>query len=167
VCKNDVGVQIHFFHWNIIQTTPLFTAMPAPIVISNCTPIDVFLDLILLVIYLFMDHSHAFLCGSNYNRNTVIVLTTTEANLFFSFIVGLCGGTLWHLQRFLQSSKYVILEFTPSITLLYPPSPNSWNSFNRYHFCIYIHVYTLFCTVFILLPPFACLLPAPTGKVIF
>jgi hypothetical protein len=21
--------------------------------------------------------------------------------------------------------------------------PNSWNSFNRYHFCIYIHVYTL------------------------
>jgi hypothetical protein len=24
--------------------------------------------------------------------------------------------------------------------------PNSWNSFNRYHFCIYIHVYTLFAS---------------------
>jgi hypothetical protein len=23
-------------------------------------------------------------------------------------------------------------------------SPDSWNSFNRHHFCIYIHVYTLF-----------------------
>jgi hypothetical protein len=26
------------------------------------------------------------------------------------------------------------------------PSPNSWNIFNRYHFCIYIHVYT-FCAL--------------------
>jgi hypothetical protein len=24
------------------------------------------------------------------------------------------------------------------------PSPDFWNPFNRYHFCIYIHVYTLF-----------------------
>jgi hypothetical protein len=23
-------------------------------------------------------------------------------------------------------------------------SPHSWNTFNRYHFCIYIHVYTVF-----------------------
>jgi hypothetical protein len=25
-----------------------------------------------------------------------------------------------------------------------PPSPDSWNRFNMYNFCIYIHVYTLF-----------------------
>jgi hypothetical protein len=24
------------------------------------------------------------------------------------------------------------------------PHPDSWNSFNRYHFCIYMHVYTFF-----------------------
>jgi hypothetical protein len=28
--------------------------------------------------------------------------------------------------------------------LLYPPSHHSWNSFNRYHFSIYIHVHTVF-----------------------
>jgi hypothetical protein len=36
---------------------------------------------------------------------------TTSAKLvvfyFFLFIVVLCGGTLWHLQRFLQCINYV------------------------------------------------------------
>jgi hypothetical protein len=64
--------------------------------------------------------------------------------LFFSpFIVVLGGDTLWHLQRFLQCIKYSYwmhpLHLCPS-----SPLPYSWNSFNRYHFCIYIHVYTLF-----------------------
>jgi hypothetical protein len=44
----------------------------------------------------------------------------------FPFIVVLGGDTLWHLQRFLQCIKYIILEFTPFTVLLYPPTPPSW-----------------------------------------
>jgi hypothetical protein len=37
-----------------------------------------------------------------------------------------------------------LLEFTPLLMLLYPPSLQSWDSFNRSHFSISIHVYTVF-----------------------
>jgi hypothetical protein len=42
------------------------------------------------------------------------------------------------------------------------PSPHYWNSFNRYHFSIYIHVYTVFapCSPF---HTFLPLLPLVTG----
>jgi hypothetical protein len=33
------------------------------------------------------------------------------------------GDTLWHFQSFLQCINYIILEFTPSTTPLYSPSP--------------------------------------------
>jgi hypothetical protein len=47
---------------------------------------------------------------------------TCTYNVSF-FIVMLGGGTLWHLQKFLQYIKYIILEFTPSTVFLYPFSP--------------------------------------------
>jgi hypothetical protein len=48
-----------------------------------------------------------------------------------------------------------------------PPSPKSWNSFNRYHFCIYIPVYTVFAMYSLSYPPFPTPLqyqPAPLGN---
>jgi hypothetical protein len=49
-----------------------------------------------------------------------------------------------------------MLEFTPS--------PHSWDSFNRYHFYIYIHVYTVFAPYspsYALFPPPPQLVQSP------
>jgi hypothetical protein len=62
----------------------------------------------------------------------------------FSFIVVLGGGTLWHLQRFLQYINCIILEFIPPPLFFIPPPPDSWNSYNRYHYCIFMYVHTFF-----------------------
>jgi hypothetical protein len=44
-------------------------------------------------------------------------------HVIFFFIVTLGGGTLWPLQKILQCIKYIILEFTPSTSLLFPLTP--------------------------------------------
>jgi hypothetical protein len=41
-------------------------------------------------------------------------------------------------------SNISYLNSPPALLSISFLSPNSWNSFNRYHFCIYVYVYTLF-----------------------
>jgi hypothetical protein len=54
------------------------------------------------------------------------------------------GDTLEYLQRFLQCIKHILFEFTLLCCCLSSTLPDSWKGFNRCHFCIYLHVYTLF-----------------------
>jgi hypothetical protein len=86
--------------------------------------------------------------------------------LFVKIFYCCAGGTLLHFQKFLQYIKHVILN---SLTLSFSISlsPDSWNSFNRSHFSIYIQVYTLFlvysCSykLSLQLPPLHCYHPCP------
>jgi hypothetical protein len=49
-------------------------------------------------------------------------------------------GTLWHLHKFLQYIKYTWIHPLHHSSL--SPHPYSWNSFNRYHFPIYVYMCT-------------------------
>jgi hypothetical protein len=81
------------------------------------------------------------------------------------FIVVLGGSTLWHLQKFLRCSKYIILEFTPPPLSFIPPSPILEEfqqvSFLHLHTCVHIfcvHIFTLLplfpaTSFFLLIPP--------------
>jgi hypothetical protein len=70
---------------------------------------------------------------------------------------------MWHLERFLQCFKYIILGFTPSTALLYSPPP----IIPRIVSTGIIFAFTYMCTHFLhgIYPPtpFPHHLPPPTG----
>jgi hypothetical protein len=61
-------------------------------------------------------------CGVETDHEMPFPLHSCQCNFFFfKFFIALGRGTLWHLQKFLQYIKYIILEFTPTTILLYHP----------------------------------------------
>jgi hypothetical protein len=52
-------------------------------------------------------------------------------------------------------SNVSYMNWPPQPFSFISPSPDSWKSFNRYTFYIFLHVYTFYCTVFNLLHHFA------------
>jgi hypothetical protein len=62
----------------------------------------------------------------------LLLLFALSGNFYLFFIVGLGGVTLWHLQKFLQCVKYIIVEFTSSMVLLYPLVNSSNFSLHKY-----------------------------------
>jgi hypothetical protein len=82
--------------------------------------------------------------------------------LFYSitwpfFIVVLDGGIPSIYKSPYNISNISYLNSPPPPFSFNPLSPHSWNSFNRYHFCIFISVYTAFA----LYSPSCTLYPLP------
>jgi hypothetical protein len=103
----------------------------------------------------------------NQNNNSKVKSVTVSIYLFIYFY---CAGCiLWHLQMFLQYIKYIILEFIPSIILLYPlfSIPGIVSTGNYLHTCVHS-----ICTRFTLLHPFPTssllpLVPSPSRQDLF
>jgi hypothetical protein len=54
--------------------------------------------------------------------NVIFNCTSIAYLLIITFFITMLGGsTLWHLQRFLQCIKHIMLEFTPSTALFHLP----------------------------------------------
>jgi hypothetical protein len=81
--------------------------------------------------------------------------------LFIFIIIAVLGGD--HCSSYKDSNSVSNTSYlnSPFTALFHTPFPNSWNSFSRYHFCIYIHVYILF-SPYSSSYPFPCHLPCST-----
>jgi hypothetical protein len=77
--------------------------------------------------------------GKSYTANTVTAWSPTCTSLFlFSLVIAVPG-----VHCDIYPSSYIIrVEFTPPTPFSFiPPWPHSWNTFNRSHLPICIHVY--------------------------
>jgi hypothetical protein len=77
--------------------------------------------------------------------NTKKITLSKKTNLFYFFLIVVLGRV--HCSTYKGSYNVSDISYlkSPSPLLSFiPPSPDSWNNFSRCHFCVYIHVYTLF-----------------------
>jgi hypothetical protein len=98
----------------------------------------------------------------NINSIYSILNTYLTEELFFLYCCAEWGYIVAFTKVLTMYQLYNtwIHTFLPLPFISHPSSPNSCKSFNRYHFCIYMHVH-ICCTVFPLLPPFPVTCPLP------
>jgi hypothetical protein len=101
---------------------------------------------------------------------TCLYLLIYHAQSFFSIVTFFFTLLLWWVGAHCgictgsyNASNISYMNSPPQPFSFFSPSLYYWSSFNTYHFCIYLHVYTFYCTVFILLPLFPHTYPPPTG----
>jgi hypothetical protein len=76
-----------------------------------------------------------------------------DCNYCFIFFLLLCWVGV-HCSIYKSSyniSNVSYLNTPPQLLSLIPPSTDSWNSFNKYHFCILHRCVYIICTIFTLL----------------
>jgi hypothetical protein len=84
-----------------------------------------------------------------------LLYNVVNFNIFFYCCAG--WGYIVGFSKVFIVCQIYHTEIHPFHHSLLPPPQHSWNSFNRYHFFIYIHV----CTVFALYSPSHSLSPPP------
>jgi hypothetical protein len=93
-----------------------------------------------------------FELGLSHSIGSPVLSIVLQMTILFFYIFYYYDRCKWHLQKFLQC---IIVEFTPSIVLFFPSSPNSWK-FQHLH----THVHNI-GTIFSLLYPVPKSSPLP------
>jgi hypothetical protein len=93
-----------------------------------------------LRIYTYKVHifNHGNLLNPKLYTKLVSLIFLPLFHLFVLSYYGCARGILWYLQKCLQ---YIFVKFTPSIILLYSPTPTSYNSWNYYCFIVNITIF--------------------------
>jgi hypothetical protein len=65
-------------------------------------------------------------------------------SFFLFFFIVVLGGAHFSIYKGSCNVSTISYLNSPSTPPTCPLFPHSWNGFNRYHFCLYMHMYTFF-----------------------